>query len=739
MKFNEIFGKAKYVSANVQYHSPYLRRKFNLAFAPKKATLTISVLGFCELYFNGKKITNDLYITPFSQYDKFLPENCSRPEGLPHFTDELGFTVYASEFDVTEFITAGSNALGVLVAGGWYMSNKDKYGNFRHYGKTKCAFKLTIEGQNGEREELVSDEQCKWQESFLTETGVYHEEQDERKEIKDFSLPEYDDADWMEVELHQPIDAKYFMDYCPRNKIMGIATPELIKQTETEKIYKLPTNFTGFPVIKGKSKVGDQITCKMGELLEEDGTLHEFYCFNQKTTFISDGREKHHLRFTWHGFNYFSISTTGDLDALYVDECMLVHADITNTSTFETDNETLNFIYDAYVRSQLQNYQCGVPTDCPQIERRGYTGDGQLLGELGMLLFDSKLLYHKWMNDIADVQDKKSGYVDYTAPAYYGCAGGPGGWSVAIINVPYQYYKRYGDKAILETYYPNMKKYLEYMDNETVDGLIDIVHRPNCRCLGDWSGPEKPFIDEPFVNTCLYVEALYYLIEIAKAIGKDEDVKGYEERIAVRKKAIDEKYFDKQTGNYLEGKQGANAFALNVGLGDDRTKVNMNARYQELGYFDVGIFGLKLLPKMLFMNGYQDTAFKLYTSKHKISFYSMLKSGATTLHEAWEEPRSRNHPMYGVAVLWLFEYVLGIRQEKEKTGYTNLVINPVNIDGLNKVKGSITLDGGKLLVEYEKLNDKTKFNIVVPSGVTAKFSYEQYSCDLKVGENKIEI
>ncbi len=741
MKYSEIFGNAKYVCASENNNTPYLRKAFDIPFEVKSAKLTISVLGFCELYFNGKKITDDLFITTWSQYDKFLPENASRPGELPQFyTDEFGFTVYASEFDVKEFLNRGSNALGILVSGGWYMSNRDKYGNFRHYGKTKASFVLDIEGTNGEKLKVISDKDCKWKESFLSfDSGVYHEEQDERKEIKDFSVASYDDSDWQQVDLCDATDAKYFIDYCPRNKIMGRTKAKLINQTETEKIYALPTNFTGFPVIKGQSEVGDVITCKMGELLEENKTLHDFYCFSQNTTFVSDGREERHLRFTWHGFQFFSISTTGDLSKLYVDECMLVHADIKNTSEFETDNEILNFIYNAYVRSQLQNYQCGVPTDCPQIERRGYTGDGQLLGELGMLLFDSKNLYHKWLNDIADVQDKKTGYVDYTAPSYYGCSGGPGGWSVAIINAPYQYYKRYGDKEVLKKYYPNMLKYLEYMDYESIDGLVDIVHRANTRCLGDWSGPEKPFISDPFVNTCLYVEALYNLIEIAKVIGKEEDVKSFEERIAERKKAIDEKYFDSQTGDYLEGKQGANAFALNIGLGDERTVKNLNSRYDDLGYFDVGIFGLKLLPKMLFANGYQDTAIKLYTSKHKISFNSMLESGTFTLHEAWEEPRSRNHPMYGVAVLWLFEYVLGIRQESGFAGYNKIIINPLNVKGLNEVKGGITLESGVVKVEYKKQGALTHFKVTIPEKVSAKFKYEGKEFQLKTGVNEFEI
>ncbi len=736
MRFDEIFGKAKYVQATDNYFNPYVRKSFFVNGEIKSAKLIISILGFAEIYLNGKKITDDLYITTNSQYHRQKAENCSRPEGLPYFDDELSFTIYASQFDLKDFIKKGKNAFGVIVANGWYWSNKDKYGNLRAYGQPKVAFRIIIEKKSGEIEEIISNTDTKWSESFLTDSGVYHEEQDERKEIFNFSTAEFDDSAWKNMETTLPPEAEYlFEDGCPRNKVIEYAKAKLVKQTENEKIFALDINFTGYPIIEGESAVGDIITCKMGELLDENGDLEEFHSYNQNTIFVSDGRKKHHLRFTWHGFQYISIATTGDLSKLTVKECALVHADIKNTSEFETDNNIINFIYDAYIRSQLQNYQCGVPIDCPQIERRGYTGDGQLLGELGMLLFDSKLLYKKWMRDIADTQDKKTGYVDYTAPSWFGCAGGPGGWSVAIINVPYEYYKRYGDTEPLKTYYQNMLKYVQYMDIETENGLINIHNRKNCRCLGDWSGPYKPFLPEPFVNTCLYIEALNYLIEISKVIGKDEEIPALEQRIKDYKIAVDNTYLDKNTGDYCNNEQGSNAFALNAGLGDERTLNNLNNKYQELKGFDVGIFGLKMLPKILFKNGFGDTALSLYTSENKISFKSMMDEGATTLLEAWENARSRNHPMYGVVVLYLFEYVLGIRQQDFEAGYKKLVINPLSLSALGYVKGSILLDEGKVSVEYKKENGCTKFKVQIPSGIDAKFIFNDKEFALKSGEN----
>jgi len=62
MKFIDVFGKAKYVSATNNYQFPYIRKSFHLDKPVKRAELFVSVLGFSELYINGKKLTEDLYL-----------------------------------------------------------------------------------------------------------------------------------------------------------------------------------------------------------------------------------------------------------------------------------------------------------------------------------------------------------------------------------------------------------------------------------------------------------------------------------------------------------------------------------------------------------------------------------------------------------------------------------------------------------------------------------------------------
>lgn len=741
MNFTDFFKTAKYVRASSDDLFPYIRKSFNLNAKVKSATLYISALGFCDIFLNGKKITEDLYITPHAMYNPQKPEELYiNPSafGEAYFNDELGYSVYVSKFDVAEFLSSGKNAFGLTLAGGWYYTLGDKYKNYRNFGKPAVAFRIEIEFENGEKIDVVSNSDCKWHQSYLTLAGIFHEEQDERKEIKDFANANFDDSAWESTIEVDHYDSKYILNQCPPNRIISWHKPTLIKQTETEKLYDMGFTMTGFPVVINDGKAGDTITCQYGETLDENGNLDEFHAYCQESVFVTDDRKEHFLRFTWHGFRYFTVKTTGNLDAIDVEKVALTYADIKNTSTFECNLDVVNFIYNAYILTQNENYQCGVPCDCPQIERKGYTGDGQVLCELGLALFDSEQLYRKWLNDISDVQDRKTGFVHNTAPVFCSCGGGPGGWSVAIVNVPYAFYKQYGDLSILERFYPQMKKYKEFIDDEAIDNLVTIKKR-KAHCLGDWNGPKKPLLPEPFCNSCMYVEALMRMVEVANILGHTEDVPAFQSRIEEVKKAINDTYFDCATGDYCGNEQASNAFALNIGLGDERTLKNLVARYTELQGFDTGIFGTKFLPKILFKMGYPDLAMSLYTSTSDASYYKWMKDGETTLLEAWSNARSHNHPMFGSPVLWLFEYVLGIRQVEGSVGYKKIVVNPSEAKAITNVKGSLLTPMGRVAVEYKKADGKIEFNVEIPEGVECEFSYKGYAKTLCAGQNKIAL
>lgn len=435
--------------------------------------------------------------------------------------------------------------------------------------------------------------------------------------------------------------------------------------------------------------------------------------------------------FTWHGFRYFELTN----NAKPV-RCEVVHSDCAVTSAFESDSEMLNWLYDAYIRTQLSNMHSGVPSDCPHIERLGYTGDGQLCCEAAMMLLDSQKFYQKWLEDISDCQSTDNGHVQHTAP-FMGGGGGPAGWGGAIAVVPYEMYKIYGDRETFRRYLPKILRYFDYLDSRSSGGLV-------CReeqggwCLGDWCTPEPIAICEPFVNTALYVKQMLMTKEAAEAIGENETAQILGRRIEEKRQAILNAYYSPQTGSFIGDVQGANSFATDIGLGGERTYENTRKKYSAADSFDTGIFGTDILTRVLFERGDANTAFRLLISEGKGSFYNMKKQGATTIWENWDGERSHSHPMFGAATRYLFSFILGITQEKKSAGYEHILIAPQIPDGLNYASGHITTVRGKISVTFKRTESEADFYVTVPQ--RARFTYGS-GCEfeLRDGENHIHI
>ena len=187
------------------------------------------------------------------------------------------------------------------------------------------------------------------------------------------------------------------------------------------------------------------------------------------------------------------------------------------TSDFHCDNDVLNWLHDAYLNTQYTNMHAGIPSDCPHIERRGYTGDGQLACRPAMKMLDTEAFYRKWMQDIADCQDLHTGHVQNTAP-YTHSGGGPGGFGCAIVEIPWQFYLHFGDREVLARYYPNMHRYFDYLELHSEHELVT-SDKAGEWCLGDWCCHTSVVMPAPFVNTYFYIKSLARMIEIAKLIG----------------------------------------------------------------------------------------------------------------------------------------------------------------------------------------------------------------------------
>lgn len=700
MKKEEIFGKAIWVKPDEKCVAPCFRGEF---YAEKNeiGSIIICGLGSFRLYINGQKVSDDIFAPVTSNYHDY--ESYCKTE----FGEEMKSRIYCMKYDITPYLVEGKNAVCAVVGPSWY-----------HMYSDECLLCYKIRCG---KDMFFSDTQIKWLDNPVTEYIFSRgEKQDYLKHDYDgkWLLPEFDASQWGNtIEADIP-ETEYYIQDCPNDVITRSIECKKTYETDEYEVYDAGENISGWYVFRCPEK-GRKITVTVGEEKDEKGDLHEKWIHNQKAEYICDGTDReYHLLFTWQAFRYIRIDKGTEL--LRVD---VIHSDVSVKSMFVCENRVLTGIYENYIRTQQSNMHMGIPSDCPHLERRGYTGDGQLVSQDVMLCFDAKKFYLKWMEDIADCQDINSGHVQYTAP-YVPSGGGPGGWGCAIAEVPYNFYKMYADAEPFKKYFDNMLHYLDYLEAHSENGLV-VSDQPNQWCLGEWCAPQekhasRPAIPAPFVNGYFYVRTLDRMIEMCDVIGK-EDKK--EELIKLRKEKADilvKNYFDESTGDFAQNLNSANAFAVDLGLGDERTLKNLveAVRTKPL---DTGIFGVEVVVKVLFGNGYFDEAVEYLSRDEYPSYGYMMKCGATTLWEEWKNPRSMSHPMFGSVVKYLFYHVLGIRRAGD-CGFSEIIIEPKTNDITGSVQGYFMTNEGAVSVRVE--HDKKICHVRYPEHVKVTVIYD---------------
>ncbi len=719
MKLEEVFGKAKWIGAEKRESFPFIRNSVMLERVPCSVKINIVGFGTYLLYVNGKRVSEDYY----------LPLNSDYEPRVNHPVDEvLGHRTYVDSFEIAHLLKEGKNTVAIMLGEGWYTF--PEHNRNKPFGDKKLIFRVFDE--NGDI--LVSDTSAKYAESYVKDCCfTTHETQDYTGFSDDFFLSEYDDSAWKNMLEAKIPDTEYYFSDCPRDRVSKTLAPIRLLEKDGAVLYDIGENISGFPVIKALT-AGQTVTVTFSEELDENGELDMKHHHRQKFTFTGDKEGRiAEPSCVWYGFRYFSVSGEAEVVSVYK-----VHTDARTDSAFDSDSDILNWIYSTFLNTQLCNMHMGIPSDCPHLERRGYTGDGQLCAHTVMLTLDTQKFYKKWIQDISDCQDRITGHVQYTAP-YTQCGGGPGGWGIAIINVPYDYYKRYGDISEAEKLYPQMLRYFDYLEAHS-ENLLVTSDKEGQWCLGEWCTPghvdnsckpdERPderfeagavVLPAPFVNNYFYIKGLMRVIELARLIGKESDIPALEKKLAERKTATTAAFFNTWDGNFLGNVQGANAFALDIGLGDERTKKNFIKYYQKNKYYDTGIFGTEIVTRLLFELYEADTAFGLLSSEVPAHSFGYWKNtGATTFREYWGFSRSHSHPMFGAVVAHFFDYILGITQERGSAGYEKLVIKPALIKKLNRASGYITVKEGKVEVSYEIKDGEFILTVNLPEKKTAK-------------------
>lgn len=679
--------------------APLFRRSFFLEEIPGEAKIEICGLGYFLLYVNGERVGDQEFIPAVTNYSSVL--GCDTT--YPVWEERIGYRCLFVTFDLLPYLKKGENVIGVQLGNGWYHQTKRVDEGKFIFGFPKLRYEVTMLQESGEEIFLESDPETLWKPGEVTENNLFcGETLDLRLVQEDWCREGADLSKWKPARPAHAPEAVLTEQTCPGDRVLRSMEPVLLERGGDRKLYDCGENIAGWVSIRCMGKEGEKIRVRYSEELDGSGHGLDFLSAGgerqiQEDYYICNGSSMTvHPKFCWHGFRYFEVEGPGEAVSASV-----VCSDVSVLSSFRCSDPVLNWLYDAYIRTQINNFHNGIPSDCPHRERLGYTGDGQLTSETAMLLLDSGKLYEKWYQDILDSQGADTGHIPHTAP-FLGGGGGPGGWGCAVYVIPMNYYRVYGDSSLLEKGYPAIVRWLEYMNTRCENGLV-VREEEGGWCLGEWCAPESEpeMIPAAFVNTYYYIQGLQETKEAARILHHEEP-EWLEERLRQARDAVVNTYFDRQTEDFCGGIGAANAFALNLGLGTARTKENLITKYKELGRLDTGIFGTPVLVERLFREGEADLAFTMLANRSRISFAEMMKNGATTLWEKWEGSDSHDHPMFGSVVKLLFTEILGIRQKEGSCGYTDLFADPADIKALTWAEGSLRTSAGTVSVSWKR-------------------------------------
>lgn len=731
--FSGHIEEASWIEAPSAWETPRITRRFSVKEKIVAACFEISGLGFFEVYLNGVRVGEDYFVPAVSDY-------CARDLSrlLYPLHDTFSHRTYYLRYDVGALVQKGENTMEIVLGNGWFRQRaRNVEGDMWFADALRAIYALTLKHAQGET--VVLSDGSEW----CSETEI------ERCELFLGERHDFTKLPFLTRERVRVIsmDTQLTEQKCPTDRVMRTVRAVQIGETDGMRMYDCGEVVSGWARLTVNATTPACLTVTYSEEIDADGHLDPtstgaaYRCANgeaqiQQDVFVTDGKRRVLApRFCWHAFRYFTIACDHMtcLDDVCVD---VVHSNVALTATFESDHEALNWLYEAYLRTQLDNMHGSIPSDCPHRERLGYTGDGQLTCDAAMLLMDAASFYEKWITDIIDGQDKGSGHVQHTAP-FMGGGGGPCGWGGAVVEVPYQYYRHYGGTDKLLLWYPAMRNYVRYILSRSEGDLV-VREEDGGWCLGDWASMDEMRLPPPYVNSCLFLRQLREMTEIADLLGLPGDVAQYRDCFARTQKAILKTYYHEESGSFCDGTQGADAFALDVDIAPDaRTLDNLSAYYERLGYFDTGFIGTDVLIDVLLRGGKGDLAYRLLTGESMGGYLWMKRQGATTLYEYLNGNGSHCHPMFGAPVKYLFRHFLGICKHviiDQGNVKETLRIAPTVPAAARSMSGSIATAHGDVSVAWRKEDGVTEINVDIPTGLRAVFAYGALETELHPGE-----
>jgi alpha-L-rhamnosidase len=700
--------------------APYFRKTFvQEKHTLKAATVYIVTAGLFKLYINGQLIGDHFLDPAFTHYDR----KC----------------LYEA-FDVTSRLRTGQNVLGVVLGNGWYNFQAKAVWNFdKAPWRNRPAFQLNLrlEYTDGTANTIFTDGTWKTATGPLVYDSIYTgDHYDFRLSDRNWNRVEYNDRNWVPAVVCRAVTSVVKkQSMVPIRLVKKFDVVSMHRINSRDYLFDFGQNMSGITELNICGEKGTEVRIKHGERVDSAGHLNQsnidIYYRGDKNSepfqtdvIWLDGKEDHFkANFSYKGFRYVEITSNLPIE-LHKDalKAYFVHSDVQEVGQIKTSCPLLNKLFRATNYSYLSNLM-GYPTDCPQREKNGWTGDGSIAVETGLYSYNGITVYEKWLADHQDEQLSNGVLPDIIPTDGWGFGTENGlDWTSSIAIIPWNLYLFYGDIRPLTNCYDNIKRYLDYAIS-TCENYLTSWGR------GDWVPVNTTSTKELTCSIYLYTDAII-LSKVASLLGKTLDSQHYSLLANTIKNAINNKYFNSKNSIYANGTMTELAMPLQWGIVPENKRNSVASQLALLvrakGYhLDVGILGAKAVLNALSENGYADDAYRLAIQDTYPSLGYWIKNGATTLQENWKlnqvRDASDNHIMFGELNAWMYKGLGGIFPDEKDPGFHHIILRPNFINSLHFFRASHHSIYGEIISKWYWKGRYVIYEANIPSNSYATF------------------
>jgi alpha-L-rhamnosidase len=705
------WGDLKY-SRMPLYPPSYLRKSFTVSKPVLRATLYATALGLTELHLNGHRVSDDWFTPGWTDYSK---------------------RVHYRTYDVTKLIQRGTNAVGAILADGWY-SGFVGYERERNLYGTKPRFRgqLQIDYDDGTSDVIGSGPDWKASDGAIREADfLMGETYDARVETR-WDAPEFNDHKWAWVNVGAELDPLIQAHPGPPVRIFAnVAAKEVSEPKPGVYVFDMGQNFAGVARLKTQGKRGQVVRLRFAERLNPDGNIYTANLRSARATdtYIcsGDGVETWQPQFTFHGFQYVEVTGLRVKPPLDTIVGLALSSATEDAGRFVCSDPMLNRLERNIYWTQRANF-IDIPTDCPQRdERMGWMGDAQLFIDSAILHEDVETFFAKWLEDVQDGQRADGQYPQVAPLTVAGDDGGPA-WADAGVICPWAIYQEYGDTRVLERHYDSMARFIEFCRNRSTP---DYLPPKEFHCFGDWLNIHDD-TPTPVIYTAYFAHSAKTMARIAEVLGKTADAAKYNELSEHIRVAFNRAYVaadGRITGDTQTGYALALAFDL---LDSNRAKLAVQHLVENIQKHQwrltTGIVGAKSLMLALAQMDRNDVAERLIHNDTFPSWGFSIKHGATTIWERWDgwtpekgfqDPgmNSFNHYAFGSVYQWMVENLGGI--QSLSPGYKEIVIAPEFDSRLTSVDTTYDSIRGPIETHWERKGNRVRLKVSIPANATA--------------------